>query len=56
MIDVTESLSIGNENIAQNVELEIQVEKYFSISERCGRNHQNKFCLCPLKGQKAHGS
>ena len=20
-------------------------EKYFSISERCGRNHQNKFCL-----------
>ena len=24
-------------------------EKYFSISERCGRNHQNKFCLRPLK-------
>ena len=26
-------------------------EKYFSISERCGRNHQNKFCLRPLKGR-----
>ena len=24
-------------------------EIYFSISERCGRNHQNKFCLRPLK-------
>ena len=24
-------------------------EKYFSISERCGRNHQNKFCLRPSK-------
>ena len=24
-------------------------EKYFSISERCGRNHQNKFCLRPPK-------
>ena len=24
-------------------------EKYFFISERCGRNHQNKFCLRPLK-------
>ena len=26
-------------------------EKYVSISERCGRNHQNKFCLRPLKGR-----
>ena len=26
-------------------------EKYFTISERCGRNHQNKFCLRPLKGR-----
>ena len=26
-------------------------EKYFSIGERCGRNHQNKFCLRPLKGR-----
>jgi len=26
-------------------------EEYFSISERCGRNHQNKFCLRPLKGR-----
>ena len=26
-------------------------EKYFSISVRCGRNHQNKFCLRPLKGR-----
>ena len=24
-------------------------EKYFTISEPCGRNHQNKFCLRPLK-------
>ena len=24
-------------------------EKYFSISERCGRNHQNNFCLRLLK-------
>ena len=24
-------------------------EKYFSISERCERNHQNKFCLRPPK-------
>ena len=24
-------------------------EKYFSISERCGRNHQIKFCLRPPK-------
>ena len=23
--------------------------KYFSISERYGRNHQNKFCLSPPK-------
>ena len=26
-------------------------EKYFSISERCWRNHQNKFCLRRLKGR-----
>ena len=26
-------------------------EKYFSISDRCGRNHENKFCLRPLKGR-----
>ena len=26
-------------------------EKYFTISERRGRNHQNKFCLRPLKGR-----
>ena len=26
-------------------------KKYFSISERCGRTHQNKFCLRPLKGR-----
>ena len=26
-------------------------EKYFSISERCGRNDQNKFCIRPLKGR-----
>ena len=26
-------------------------EKYFYISERCGRNHRNKFCLRPLKGR-----
>ena len=30
-------------------------EKYFSISERCGRNHQNKFCLCLLKWTNVPG-
>ena len=30
-------------------------EKYFSISERCGRNHQNKFCLRPLKWTNVPG-
>ena len=30
-------------------------EKYFSISKRCGRNHQNKFCLRPLKWTNVPG-